>query len=86
MKPRGDDFVTHVLEDNEEKEVVKLPVTVYTPSRRLMHFYLRCRRVLCSDLGHTRGWRGLDLHIQGGALIMHVLTIWRVIAHNTKNR
>jgi hypothetical protein len=86
MKPRGGDLVTHVLEDNVEKEVVKLLVTAYTPSQRLMRFYFRCRRVLCSDLGHTRGWRGLDLHIQGGALIVHVLAIWRVIAHITKNR
>jgi hypothetical protein len=73
MKPRGDDLVTHVLDDKVEKEVVKLPGTVYMPSRELMRFYRRCRRVLYSNLGHTRGWRGLDLHIHGGALIVHVL-------------
>jgi hypothetical protein len=55
MKSRGGDLVTHVLEDNVEKEVVKLLVTAYTPSQRLMRFYLRCRRVLVPTLAIPEG-------------------------------
>ena len=87
MKLRLGDFVTHVLEYNVEKEVVKLLVTVYKPSQRINAFSTAAAdEFLVFDLGHTRRWLSLNLQIQGGALIVDILDIWQVIAHTKKNR